>query len=338
MIYKEAILDLINRYGREVLKDNFKTRAILSDLVGCNIRDSRLVGCFCWLNEGVALLDIYEEKNDIKQYRKIIIAFYKKEKPQYTIEEVKASVNPLTALLYGEDVNKQNVITLNDVNAIKKKQEVEIPAIYGTRLSNCKRLVIKCGKGNTTIGYSDSRLFNIVANNKNINLAKITKINNENFIVNLRGLDDNVLIKVPRKAKISTIDIDSDSSFISCERRIDVKEVNIKSNSNVSWYGKNKKLKIVSDGSTYVICSEMNEIDILSQRDISYYLDANTKKVNLKCHSLYGNIRGSFVNGRTCPRVIPWLSRTKRVLTTSWVKGTAVHYDLNAPHGCVRAK
>jgi len=331
MNYVNAITRLIEKHGREVLNDSFIVRSVLSDLVGRSIYDSHLVSCFCWLNEGLGLLKLYQY-SDIKQFRKAIVTFYKKEKSAYTKEDVKSTINPLTALLYGEEVY------VKESNKVSQESVSKVEPYYETKLSNFKRLVIKGGKGDTRLGYSYTRLFHIISGKKKLNLAKVISVEGETIIINLKKYKGDMFVKLPKNKRIPVLNIEAGSSYTCCDNEIMAKNVTIKSDAYASWWGISKNVTISSKKSVCVICTGMNNINIQADSNITYYLCAESKIVNLTCYSTNGNIDGSFMNGRTSPRVIPWFRHVNCVNTTSVIKGTKVNYDLKAPHGRVKAK
>ncbi len=329
MKYEEAIINIINRHGREVLKDNFKTRAILSDLVGSSIYDSHLVSCFCWLNENINLSKLYDG-NDIKQYRATIVAFYKKEKTNYSKEDIQATVNPLTSLLCKEEVQKPIINSTNE--------NTKATRLYDVKLNGIKKLTIKCGKDKTNIGISYNNSLNVVSGYNKINLSKKVLTNKETMIIDLKSVKGEVTVNLPKNKIIPILNIEAGSSLLLCHDEITTKETIIKSKTFVAWYGACEKLTIKSKDEVHVICSRMHNVNIRSENDITYYLYTEEKELNLSCYSSHGTIRGSFINGKTYPRVVPWFRKVNRVNTTSMVKRTHVNYDLYAPNGKIKVK
>ena len=340
MNYETAIQELINQYGREVLDDSFQVRAVLSDFIGSSIHDSRLVSCFCWLNENLGLLMTARNSN-LNCFRQTIISFYKGNKSEFVKDEIKASINPLTAILFeSEYANWQKKQKAPKEPQVKKpkKKPVVAKEVFEYAPNIIEVLKIRVEVGNVLLRPSkDGKLF-ITLNGKKLDLSAFVKVRNNNISIDLRRKRGNIAIYIPNKKTIQTIDVKANLSYFSLEPAIKVENLKIDSNRSLRWFGHCQTLDLSSKGSVDVYFADAKSIRIKAERDINYSLFAPRSGVSLSMYSLKGDIRGHFSNGRTCPRVIPWFGSVKQVNAVSYVKGIQIKYDLYAPYGKVKAK
>ena len=336
MTYEKAVAYLLDKYGSDVLNNGFQVRAILSDYVGSNICDSRLVDCFCWLNENIGLLRI-SKNSDLNTYRRVIVSYCNsKKKLEFDKEEVKNTVNPITAVLFKEEyeawVSKKKVAPVKKCE--KKKPQNKTP--QQNILGYFHSLDIKCEKNIYELTIREGSEFKITDKGK-LDLSKYIAVKNNCASIDLTKQKGDITIYVPKDLNIKSVNIRAKTDlYINSNKRI--KNTTIINDGNILWSGDCKNLKIRTSRGANIISTNIENIDVKAVRNIEYCLCASVNKVQLRLYSQYGEIKGSFLDGKSRPRVIPIFARTRRVRTKSYIKNTLINYDLYAPRGKVIAK
>lgn len=98
MSFKESLDKLVKRYGVNILTDKFKTQSFLSDYVGSNYQEKKLLDCFINVCYNHNLIELFKKKG-ISKTRKYLENIYKYYVNDYTKKEYINSINPLSKII-----------------------------------------------------------------------------------------------------------------------------------------------------------------------------------------------------------------------------------------------
>ena len=105
MRFKDALNKLIQKYGIEILNDKFKTLSFLSDYVGANYYDNKLIESFLLINCIFDLPTLFN-KLKLKKGRKFLEEKYDNFKYDITRKEYVDSINPIAEIVCPEEYEK----------------------------------------------------------------------------------------------------------------------------------------------------------------------------------------------------------------------------------------
>lgn len=105
MSFKEALNNLIQKNGIEVLNDKFKTRSFLSDRVGSNYYDNKLIEHFLLINCIFDLPTLFKKKG-LKKGRDFLQEKYENFKYDITKKEYVDSINPISEIICPKEYAK----------------------------------------------------------------------------------------------------------------------------------------------------------------------------------------------------------------------------------------
>jgi len=153
MSFKDAFNELIFTYGLDILKDNFRTRAILSDLVGSSYYDIKLIDIFCKVLKNYDLFNIFSEKG-LKEGRLYLNNVYKQYKELCNGKEFADAINPISQMIcpkeYKEAEEKKKSIVVNNTEIHKQLKE----QVNNGELNLTEKAKVKPASINTSVAIS----------------------------------------------------------------------------------------------------------------------------------------------------------------------------------------
>ena len=105
MSFKDALNLLIQKEGIKVLDDKFKTLSFLSDYVGSNYYENRLIEHFILIHYIFDLVNIFKKKG-LKKGRKYLQDRYEDFKYDIPKQEYIDSINPIAEIICPKEFKK----------------------------------------------------------------------------------------------------------------------------------------------------------------------------------------------------------------------------------------
>lgn len=359
MSFKDAFNELIFLYGIDILKDNFRTRAILSDLVGSSYYDVKLIDIFCKVMKNYDLFNIFQEKG-LKEGRQFLNNVYKQYKELCNGKEFADAINPISAMIcpaeFKEAEEKKKTITIND-NQIHKqlKETVNNGELVLTEKTKVKPGLVRTNSMDHTkikkieievnaLGLivkpaNNDKISVFIGNKEETNLGKFEVVDGV-LKIHLEKKDKVIFLYLPvnryQKVTISTmnalVDISDESQF-----RIEDLEVKT-TNGNIYSNVSSKNIKLETTNGFILIKGYIDKIIAnTTNGNIDFNLGIGTKKtLNIRTKTTNGNITGRFTDGKLNSTIVNIPGKTRLIIDDIIIKECLIKLSVSTTNGNIK--
>ena len=333
MSFKDALFKLIDNNGKEILKEPFKTRCILSDYIGSDYYQSKLMEAFLEINTSYDLCFIFLKKGLIEG-RKFLTSIYVTFKDKYSKKEFVDSINPISEYLFPKEYKEyeENKVVIKKANVKKEKKANKIDEYY---YINVDSFDVFTSNGDVLFEYGGHKYVEVYLNGKKQKPSKYQVINNTLIIkdsgnitikankrvfesLNIVSKNGNVDIELPRLNSKSSksINVLCDEGNISVKCDCENLNVNTK-HGDILLYGSYKQI---------------NALTSLGKVKTILYKE-NRKDMNINLQTDYGEIRGDFIDTNLRQRIYKIFGKDKMFNSIVYSDDCKIYFNLKSHIG-----
>ena len=359
MSFKDAFNELIFTYGLDILKDNFRTRAILSDLVGSSYYDIKLIDIFCKVLKNYDLFNIFSEKG-LKDGRLYLNNVYKQYKELCNGKEFADAINPISQMIcpkeYKEAEEKKKSIVVNNTEIHKQlKEQVnngELNLTEKTKVkpglvkynpmqhSKIKKLEIEVEALGLIIKPSNTDKISVFIGNKEDTSLGNFEVIDQTLKMNLSKKDKVIFLYLPTN-RYQSVSIKSTNALIdiSDEIQFRIENLNIKTtNGNIYSNVSSKSIKLETTNGFIIIKGYIDKVIAQTTNgNIDFNLGIGTRKtLSIRTKTTNGNITGKFSDGKLNSKIINIPGKTRLIIDDIFIKECLIKLSVSTTNGNIK--